>query len=163
MSVGLESGFMPAESGSREGITVSKAERVAFEAEVSRLINLPQPLYKEMPKLVESFNQDAALVELFQFTLHEVMSVEGPLAQKLAAWEKYSPLWAENIESYLVRFEEDIESFKSQQISIAEEDTVTIVRFLQLETSSIKQSLVNKALQWQNSLLELLFTESKAR
>uniref|UniRef100_A0A3Q3RVK4 Dynein axonemal heavy chain 2 n=1 Tax=Mastacembelus armatus TaxID=205130 RepID=A0A3Q3RVK4_9TELE len=91
----------------------------------------------------------------------------------LKTWDKYRGIWETNKESFIQRYERlnppvstfdaDIHRYTEKASSIQQEETVSNIRFLMLDCSPLKSSLVQHCSEWQTKFTELLRHMSSTR
>ena len=95
------------------------------------------------------------------------MSASATELQKyLSYWDKYKPLWEMDKESFIRRYakanrplksyDNDVTRHKEQQAEIQGEDISYTINFIKIDCTTLKTSLSNHCVLWQNKLTGLL-------
>ncbi|XP_027143976.1 dynein heavy chain 2, axonemal isoform X2 [Larimichthys crocea] len=90
----------------------------------------------------------------------------GHLQAYLKTWDKYRDIWEINKDSFIQRyqrlnppvtsFDADIHRYTEKANSVEQEETVLNIRFVMLDCSPLKSSLVQHCSEWQTKFTQLL-------
>jgi len=113
-----------------------------------------------------SNDEDTTLKTIVSITTG-ITAIVDAVQQFLSYWEKkYKYMWDQDKDAYIRRyelakkplssFEEDINKYLSLQDEVLSEDASTTMRFLRIDCSPLKQSLVGQCEEWVSKFTQLL-------
>eukprot|EP00767_Chilomastix_cuspidata_P003879 gnl/Chilomastix_cuspidata/4008.p1 GENE.gnl/Chilomastix_cuspidata/4008~~gnl/Chilomastix_cuspidata/4008.p1 ORF type:complete len:4809 (-),score=800.22 gnl/Chilomastix_cuspidata/4008:14-12793(-) len=150
----------------REGIITSNSELEAMRLAVEEWLNLPLPPYSMIPPLMETIRHDTTISELINFIIFGVQGVEPEIGKSLQKWQPHAHLWEKNKQETFREFtfqgptigdfESNIRSYMEIQNDVLAEDSISVIQFIQLECSPLKQELVGHCVEWQTGYSTLL-------
>ncbi|XP_047429543.1 dynein axonemal heavy chain 2 [Mugil cephalus] len=165
--------------------TTPKVEFSPSLAKLSHIVNImPQLIniiseFKRLPELPElsckgsqenpmhvNIEQDEEIKKIQAAVSTGMTASASHLQAYLKSWDKYRDIWEINKDSFIQRyrrlnppvssFDADIHRYTEKANSVQQEDTVFTIRFVMLDCSPLKSSLVQHCHEWQTKFTQLL-------
>ncbi|XP_035806180.2 dynein axonemal heavy chain 2 [Amphiprion ocellaris] len=161
----------------------TKVEFSPSLGKLAEIVNiLPQLIrmvseFKRLPELLSGkesqgnpihvvIEQDEEIKKIQAAVAAEMTTNASNLQTYLKTWDKYRNIWETNKDSFIRRyqslnppvssFDADIHGYAENANSIQQEETVFNIRFVRLDCSPLKSSLVQHCNEWQTKLTKLL-------
>ncbi|KAJ3091962.1 Dynein heavy chain 2, axonemal [Quaeritorhiza haematococci] len=124
----------------------------------------------QLPKMYDIISAEDDILKVFT-TIQNGMSNNGAKCQAyLRNWDSYREIWEINKDAFIRRyaklkpalstFDADINRYNEVANNTQKEETLTNIGFVRLDSSPLKQALVNHCHAWQNKLTTLLNTNA---
>ncbi|CAK4669134.1 unnamed protein product [Aphanomyces euteiches] len=147
------------ESPTSVGVDSTNASQPPVPVEQQNAINNGNNFYQSI------FN-DEEILKVLVHIMNGMSASATELQKYLGYWDKYKILWNQDKQAFIRRyakanrplqqFRVDIERYREQQVSIQNEDLTNTINFIQIDTQSLKASLVDHTVQWIGKLTGLL-------
>uniref|UniRef100_UPI0037E8313A dynein axonemal heavy chain 2 n=1 Tax=Semicossyphus pulcher TaxID=241346 RepID=UPI0037E8313A len=170
--------------------TTPKIEFSPTLGKLAQLVNiLPQLIntiseFKRLPELLIckhlqgnpihiNLEQDEEIRKIQAAVATEMTANASHLQAYLKTWDKYRDIWQTNKDSFIRRyqrqnpgvtaFDGDIQWYTEETKSIEQEEAVLAIRFVTLDCSPLKSSLVQHCTEWQTKFTQLLSQMASTR
>ncbi|XP_039997326.1 dynein heavy chain 2, axonemal [Xiphias gladius] len=163
--------------------TTPKVEFSPTLGKLAQIVNvMPQLIntitkFKRLPELLTckqsqgnpihtNIEQDEEIRKIQAAVATGMTANSSHLQAYLKTWDKYRDIWEINKDSFIQRyqrlnppvtsFDADIHRYTEKANSVQQEETVVNIRFVMLDCSPLKSSLVQHCSEWQTKLTQLL-------
>jgi dynein axonemal heavy chain len=126
----------------------------------------------KLPTFYEIISNDSDILKVYVNISHGTSNIAGDLGKIVTHFDRYQPIWNMDKVAFIRRyagtkrelstFDMDITRYKIHQQDIQSEDPTHNVKFVRIDCTSLKQSLVSHCQQWQLKLTSLLHKLSSA-
>ncbi|XP_062301425.1 dynein axonemal heavy chain 2 [Scomber scombrus] len=163
--------------------TTPKVEFSPTLGKLAQIVNImPQLIntiseFKRMPELLSCKSSQENPIHINIEQDEEIRKIQAAVATGMTAnathlqaylktWDKYRDIWETNKDSFIQRyqrlnppvtsFDADIHRYTEKANSVQQEETVVNIRFVMLDCSPLKSSLVQHCSDWQTKFTQLL-------
>ncbi|XP_070849918.1 dynein axonemal heavy chain 2 [Chaetodon trifascialis] len=170
--------------------TTPKVEFSPTHGKLAQIVNImPQLIntiseFKRLPELLScrlsqgnpihiSIEQDEEIRKIQAAVATGMTANASHLQAYLKTWDKYRDIWEINKDSFIQRyqrlnppvtsFDADIHRYTEKVNSVEQEETVLNIRFVTLDCSPLKSSLVQHCSEWQTKFTQLLSRMASTR
>uniref|UniRef100_A0A4W6ECP9 Dynein axonemal heavy chain 2 n=1 Tax=Lates calcarifer TaxID=8187 RepID=A0A4W6ECP9_LATCA len=164
-------------------VTLRQVEFSPTLGKLAQIVNImPQLIntiseFKRLPELLTSRQSQGNPIHINIEQDEEIRKIQAAVATGMTAnashlqaylktWDKYRDIWEINKDSFIQRyqrlnppvtsFDADIHRYTEKANSVQQEETVLNIRFVMLDCSPLKSSLVQHCSEWQTKLTQLL-------
>ncbi|KAM7366101.1 hypothetical protein PAMP_015569 [Pampus punctatissimus] len=163
--------------------TTPKVEFSPTLGKLAQIVNIMSQLintiseFKRIPELLSCKSPQGNPIYINIEQDEEIRKIQAAVATGMAAnathlqaylktWDKYRDIWEINKDSFIQRyqrlnppvtsFDADIHRYTEKANSVQQEETVVNIRFVMLDCSPLKSSLIQHCSEWQTKFTQLL-------